>query len=104
MDWDWPMYRRVERQATRMADMMQRLDVDTGKLVRIGNGFAYADARLKCLNCRNATECLLWLDAKPASSETPTFCPSFSLFEACKRQSAVPASSTSDDRPSLLLM
>ena len=85
MDWDWPMFRRVERQAKRLTEMIQRRDVDTGKLVKIGNGFAYAEAREKCLNCRSTRECLAWLDAEPPSSEAPLFCPNFSLFEACKR-------------------
>ena len=35
---DWPMFRSVERQARRMADVMERLDVDTSKLVRVRVG------------------------------------------------------------------
>ena len=42
---DWPMYRHVECQANRMIDMIQRLGVDTGKLVRLEQGGAYAEAR-----------------------------------------------------------
>ena len=46
---DWPMFRHVERQATRLADMMQRVEVDTTKLVRQRMGDAYAEARTKCI-------------------------------------------------------
>jgi hypothetical protein len=82
------MFRHVERQATRMADMIQKVEVDTTKLVRLRVGVAYAEARTNCLQCRNSRECLLWLDAIPASGETPTFCPNFELFESCKRSSS----------------
>ena len=84
---DWPMFRHVERRATRMADMIQHVAVDTTKLVRLRRGNAYAEARTKCLDCCNSRECLLWLDAYPPSGETPTFCPNFALFESCKRTS-----------------
>ena len=30
----WPMYRRVERRAVRIHEMMRRLDVDPAKLAR----------------------------------------------------------------------
>lgn len=80
-----PMSRQVERQATRMNEMMERLDVDVLALVRLRQGAAYAEARDKCLRCRNFTECLLWLDARPASLEPPLFCPNHALFEACAK-------------------
>ena len=79
------MFRRVERQAKRLTEMRQTTRCRSGKLVKIGNGFAYAEAREKCLNCRSTHECLVWLDADPPSSEAPLFCPNFSVFEACKR-------------------
>jgi hypothetical protein len=82
---DWPMSRTVERQASRMADMMQKLDADPNKLVRLRAGEAYAEARTNCLRCCHARECLLWLDAVPTSGEAPLFCPSFGLFKTCKR-------------------
>ena len=88
---DWPMFRHVERQATRMAEIIQQLDVDTTKLVQLRMGDAYAEGRTKCLQCRNSRECLLWLDAFPASGESPTFCPNFELFESCKRSSSRPS-------------
>ena len=82
---DWPMFRTVERQATRMAKMMEKLGVDPGKLVRLRRGEAYADARTKCLQCTNAHECLHWLDASPQSTESPRFCANVEVFEKCKK-------------------
>ena len=40
----WWMTRRVERQATRMHEVMERLDVDAAALARVRLGQAYADA------------------------------------------------------------
>lgn len=81
----WPMYRHVERQASRTNDMIERLDVDPLKLARLQGGDAYSEARTRCLQCINARECLLWLDmAEPGDSE-PDFCPNAPLFVACKR-------------------
>ena len=83
--WDWPMFYRVERQAKRFMEMMQRLDVDADKLVRIRDGAAYAGARDKCRDCHHTRECLSWLDADPPSLAPPRFCPNFRLFEKCKK-------------------
>jgi hypothetical protein len=41
----WWMTRRVERQATRMHEVMERLDVDAAALARVRQGQAYAEAR-----------------------------------------------------------
>jgi hypothetical protein len=79
------MYRRVERRAVRMHEMMQRLDVDAAKLARQRGGDAYADARARCLSCRAKEACLRWLDA-PASGGRPEFCPNLTLFDGCKRE------------------
>ena len=40
-----PIFRQVERQARRMGDLINRLDVDTLKLVRQRHGEAYVEAR-----------------------------------------------------------
>ena len=81
----WPMYRRVERRAVRMQEMMRRLDVDPAKLARLCGGDAYAEARARCLSCRASEVCLRWLDAS-ASGGCPEFCPNLALFEGCKRE------------------
>ena len=47
----WWMTRRVERQATRMHEVMERLDVDAAALARVRQGQAYAEARARCLTC-----------------------------------------------------
>ena len=81
----WPMFRTVERQASRLAEIMERLEVDPVKLVRLRAGEAFAEARTKCLQCSSARECVLWLDAEPRSGEQPLFCPNFALLESCKK-------------------
>jgi hypothetical protein len=82
---DWPMSRTVERQARRMVEVMERLDVDPLKLARVRGGEAYAEARGKCLDCTRAQECLLWLNGNPPDGRGPDFCSNLALFESCKR-------------------
>jgi hypothetical protein len=79
------MYRRTERRAVRMHEMMQRLDVDPAKLARLRGGAAYGEAHATCLSCTASETCLRWLDA-PASGERPAFCPNLEVFEGCKRE------------------
>ena len=86
----WPMYRRVERRALRMHDMMKRLDVDPGKLARLRGGDAYAEACAKCLSCRTSEECLRWLDDSAQAGRRPELCPNLPLFEACRRDRLAP--------------
>jgi hypothetical protein len=79
-------FRDVERQARRMGDMIQRLDVDTLKLVCLRGGGAYVRARTTCLDCSNTARCLQWLDAPLSDGARPTFCPNLSLLEECTRE------------------
>ena len=81
----WWMTRRVERQATRMHEVMERLDVDGAALARVRQGQAYADARDRCLTCGTSDKCLRLLDSQPASTEPPEFCPNLRLFEQHRR-------------------
>ena len=81
---DWSTYREVERQASRLAEMIERLGVDRSKLVREETGAAYAEARGKCLNCQNVRDCLSWLQAWQSEGDAPRFCPNAPLLEACR--------------------
>ena len=81
----WPMTRRVERQATRMHDVMKRLNVDGAALARLRQGQAYAEARARCVTCGTSDRCLRWLDGRPASREPPEFCPNLRLFERYRK-------------------
>jgi hypothetical protein len=76
----WWMTRRVERQATRMHEMMDRLGVDGAALARERQGEAYAEARTRCMTCGTSDRCLRWLDGDPASKGPPDFCPNLRLF------------------------
>jgi hypothetical protein len=81
----WPMYRRAERRAVRMREMMQRLDVDPGKLARLRSGNAYLEGRARCLSCSANNRCLQWLDSPVQAEGRAEFCPNLALFEACRR-------------------
>lgn len=89
---DWPMYRRVERQAVRMHEMMDRLGVDPIAFARLRQGETYAEARANCLFCVNADACLRWLENETIPQEAPTFCANFKLFETCSKRCATPQS------------
>jgi len=80
-----PKTRHVERQARRMHEVMERLGVDGGKLARLDHGEAYAEARLKCLDCCESERCLRWLETSPPSGEAPAFCPNLELFALCAK-------------------
>lgn len=80
-----PIYRRVERRALRMHEMMARLDVDPSVLARLREGDAYMQARSRCLFCGTSDTCLRWLASPVQRDQRPEFCPNRRLFEACKR-------------------
>jgi hypothetical protein len=80
---EWALHRTVERQASRMHEMMNRLDVDALALVRQENGEIYTEARSQCLLCHESARCLRWLDGK--SGGGPDFCPVLHFFDACRR-------------------
>jgi hypothetical protein len=81
----WWMTRRVERQATCMHEMMERLHVDGAALARLRQGQAYAEARTRCVTCGTSDRCLRWLDSWPPSSEPPESCPNLRLFEEYRK-------------------
>lgn len=83
---DWAMFHRVERRARRMHEIMERLDVDPVVLARLRRGDAYAEARTRCLSCGTSNKCVRWLEQPPQPDKRPEFCPSLSLFEACRRK------------------
>jgi hypothetical protein len=81
----WWMTRRVERQAARMHEVMERLDVDGAALARVRRGQAYADARTRCLTCGTSERCLRWLDNGPTQIGSPEFCPNLRLFKEFRK-------------------
>ena len=87
----WWMTRRVERQATRMHEVMERLDVDGAALARAIQGEVYAQARDRCLSCGTSDKCLRWLDGYGRQARRPDFCPNLQVFEACKRSTPHPS-------------
>jgi hypothetical protein len=81
----WLMQQRLERRASRMHEMMKRLDVDPRVLGRRRSGDAYAQARSLCFFCGTSDKCLRWLDERAPGSRRPAFCPNLSSFDACRR-------------------
>jgi len=82
----WWMTRRVERQATRMHEMMERLNVDAAQLVRARQGQDYAEARARCITCGTSDKCLRWLDKQPAAGGEPAFCPNLRVFARFRKR------------------
>jgi hypothetical protein len=82
---EWPMFCLVVNRAKRLNDMMERLDVDPLRLVRLRQGDAYAEARDTCLHCHQAMDCVNWIETTPAGSARPEFCPNLALLESVKR-------------------
>ena len=92
---DMVMRGSVERRATRMHQMMARLQVNVAVLARMGNGDAYAEARARCLLCSHADECLRWLDRSGELNGEPDFCANLDFFKtlgafACRTFAALP--------------
>lgn len=81
----WPMFRRVERQAQHMSEMMERLEVDAGTAARCQQGSAFAQARANCLRCGSTRECCRWLDGASDAPHPATFCPNVPFFVSCRR-------------------
>ncbi|MBS0232010.1 MAG: hypothetical protein JSR99_00820 [Proteobacteria bacterium] len=75
----------MQRRAARLADMIERLDVDKGTLFCRGMGAAYADARAKCFRCENKRSCSAWLVSPEIAHAAPAFCPNAALLEDCRR-------------------
>ena len=73
----------VERRATRMHQMMERLEADALALARLRNGDGYAEARSRCLQCEDSSICLVWLD-KSGPDALPDFCPNLEFFSGSK--------------------
>jgi hypothetical protein len=81
-------HNNVERRATRMHEMIDRLGVDRSAIARLGGGDAFAQARARCLACAALDECLPWLD-RPHNLGCADFCPNLVFFKTCPRRSPV---------------
>lgn len=86
----WPIFRHVEERAQRMADMMDRLDVDIVAAARLNHGNAFANARTTCLLCRAARDCDRWLHGDEGGRRPEEFCGNFAFFARCSRPNRRP--------------
>jgi len=80
----WPLFCHVVNRAKRLNAMIERLDIDPLKLIRLRQGEAYAEARTTCLECRVANSCVAWHEFAPSGAR-PEFCPNLQLLESIKR-------------------
>lgn len=78
-----PLLCYVINRARRFNEMIECLEVDPLKLVRLRHGETYAEARTACLHCREAENCVSWIEL--GATEQPHFCPSFALFDSLRR-------------------
>ena len=81
----WPMFRRIEKQARRMREMMARLRVDPVALARARNGNAFAEARNRCVVCGTTEECARYLHKPEGTASVPDFCPNHQLFQSTEK-------------------
>lgn len=81
----WPQLRRVDAQARRLDDVMERLGIDPATAVRLESGTAFAEARRACIDCPQDRKCAAWLDASIILEAPPVFCPNAGFFAACGR-------------------
>jgi hypothetical protein len=83
---DWPMTRHVERRASRLNEMIERINVNPLELARLDQGQAYIEAFKICIECHHAPSCLRWLESEPQSGEKADFCPNYPLLDSVKRR------------------
>lgn len=86
---DRPVDCHIERRATRMVAMLERMNVDKSQIVRLGSGTVIASARQRCLGCTEVRECLAWLDGRRPGCDPCEFCPNASLFAAHQKTAEV---------------
>jgi len=84
---NWPMF-AGGAPSTPLHEMIQRLNVERGKLAQLQGGDAYAEARARCPLCGTSDRCLRWLDDAAQSGTRPEFCPNLPVLEACARTSS----------------
>jgi hypothetical protein len=87
------MFERVERQARRLDEMIERLGINPASAARRAGGLALAQARSRCLACTSKHLCRFWLDQAGAAPETPEFCPNAGFLESCRPTAAIRRSS-----------
>ena len=83
MSWNRP--RNTEQRACRMGRMIDRLEVDRGRVARAEGGMVIATAMQNCQDCQTVPECLAWLEQPASSSPATDFCPNAATFAGYKK-------------------
>ncbi|WP_341647410.1 DUF6455 family protein [Thauera humireducens] len=72
---------RTQRRMTMMQRMIQRLDVDSSKIICDDNGVTFRAMIGRCRGCEQPEVCSAWLDGKRPESSPQAFCPNAAAFE-----------------------
>lgn len=84
----WPMLDRNSRQPELMQRMMDRLGVNQALATRVDGGMAWAEARTKCVFCRNEQGCRAWLEGSEGAPMPQGLCPNIGFFRWCTEYDA----------------
>lgn len=102
MDTSTPWLNQVLRRQELMDSVMGRCGVHVLTAVRADNGQAFFEARAKCRDCLDESDCRnWWLASSEAERLPPNFCPNANFFRACKRE--IHALSRNPTSPALAL-
>lgn len=79
--WTESSYQRM----TLMQRMIERLEVDTVKVVCDNFGTTFRSIVGRCRGCSEAETCVRWLDGKDAGTTPLRFCPNAKTFASYQR-------------------
>ncbi len=77
---------RTYRRMTLMQRMIERLEVDTAKVVCADNGITFRAVVGRCRGCGQAAQCGQWLDGQGGAADPARFCPNAKTFQAFRHQ------------------
>lgn len=72
---------KSQRRMTMMQRMIQRLDVNTSKVVCADNGVTFRAMVGRCRGCEKPDICSEWLDGHRPDDNPKGFCPNAAAFE-----------------------
>ncbi len=79
--WTEGNYQRM----TLMQRMIERLEVDTVKVVCDNLGTTFRSAVGRCRGCAKADTCVRWLDGQDTGTDPARFCPNAKTFALYRR-------------------
>ncbi|HXH02291.1 MAG TPA: DUF6455 family protein [Candidatus Competibacteraceae bacterium] len=77
---------KTDRRMTLMQRMMERLEVDSTRMVCANMGMTLRNVVGRCRGCATANVCARWLDGQETGSEPGRFCPNAETFASHRQQ------------------